>query len=572
MNKNVLVAFLFVGILFVSCSKDSLDSDNVNSSGGVTLSVSLRGVTETCAEFYGTAELSDNVTADSFGILYSQDRLLTAASATKKVIVNIYGTDYSVPVTRLIPGETYYYASYIKIGEVYKYGQVHSFTTITPIVPELGPALEITQESASVRGFARPPVGPVDNLLYGLQYSSSTDFSSDVESIEVSEGEFEVRLESLTLYTTYYYRSVIVLNGCRCYGPVYSFNTLGVTPVEPSDCVNLSVSASANCYIVSVGGKYCFLAAKGNRKEDILHRSQKAEVLWESFGTSTEPARGSVISSVSYADGYIMFSTNDFYREGNALIAVIDEEGEILWSWHIWLTDQPRGQIYYNGAGTMMDRNLGATSATPGDIGAQGLLYQWGRKDPFFGKSIASTGYMAVVQSNSYYGTVEFAVANPMTFIGCGSSIDFDDNGDWYYTGNYSTDLTRWTTSDKPKSVYDPCPVGWRVPDGGDDGVWSVAAGGDNSFECNSDSVNNGVDFSGILGDDQSIWYPYSGYISQSGYTSSASTGSYWSASISPYYYGSGRIDAAKLWIYTSAYPSTGEVRVEASSVRCIQE
>lgn len=30
-----------------------------------------------------------------------------------------------------------------------------------------------------------------------------------------------------------------------------------------------------------------------------------------------------------------------------------------------------------------MDRNLGAVSATPGDAGAIGLLYQWGRKDPF---------------------------------------------------------------------------------------------------------------------------------------------------------------------------------------------
>ena len=32
-----------------------------------------------------------------------------------------------------------------------------------------------------------------------------------------------------------------------------------------------------------------------------------------------------------------------------------------------------------------MDRNLGATSAALGDVGALGLLYQWGRKDPFLG-------------------------------------------------------------------------------------------------------------------------------------------------------------------------------------------
>ena len=35
----------------------------------------------------------------------------------------------------------------------------------------------------------------------------------------------------------------------------------------------------------------------------------------------------------------------------------------------------------------MMDRNLGATSATPGNVGSLGLLYQWGRKDPFLGSS-----------------------------------------------------------------------------------------------------------------------------------------------------------------------------------------
>ena len=126
----------------------------------------------------------------------------------------------------------------------------------------------------------------------------------------------------------------------------------------------------------------------------------------------------------------------------------------------------------------MMDRNLGATSATPGDVGALGLLYQWGRKDPFLGSSsissdieAKSTGtWPSAVSSDSSNGTIAYATANPTTFITRNNS-----NYDWYYTGSGTNDNTRWTTSAATKSIYDPCPAGWRVPDGGSNGVWSKA-------------------------------------------------------------------------------------------------
>ena len=166
------------------------------------------------------------------------------------------------------------------------------------------------------------------------------------------------------------------------------------------------------------------------------------------------------------------------FKEGNAVIAAKDADGNILWSWHIWLTDQPQAQVYNNDAGTMMDRNLGATSATPSDVGALGLLYQWGRKDPFLGSSSISSNTIAkstitwpsAVSSDSSNGTIEYATAHPTTFITYNWS-----NYDWYYTGSSSTDDTRWTTSSSDKSIYDPCPAGWRVPD---KGIWSKAGFG----------------------------------------------------------------------------------------------
>ncbi len=148
---------------------------------------------------------------------------------------------------------------------------------------------------------------------------------------------------------------------------------------------NLSASGTANCYLIKEAGDYKFKAVQGNT-DGTVGSVKSVEVLWESFGTATAPNVGDLISSVSYRDGYIRFSTPATFSEGNAVIAAKNAKGVILWSWHIWCASEGwKEQVYYNDAGTMMDRNLGATSANPGEVGSMGLLYQWGRKDPFLG-------------------------------------------------------------------------------------------------------------------------------------------------------------------------------------------
>ena len=338
--------------------------------------------------------------------------------------------------------------------------------------------------------------------------------------------------------------------------------------------VDLSSSGTANSYIVSGYGSYKFTPTKGNSNESV-GTIDSAEVLWESFGTDVTPDKGDLVKNVKYENGVISFETPSAYKEGNAVIAAKDASGEILWSWHIWLTDQPEGQVYYNDAGTMMDRNLGATSATPGDVGALGLLYQWGRKDPFLGSSSihydsmveakSTITWPSAVSSNSSNGTIAYATANPTTFIGYNSS-----NYDWYYTGTSATDNTRWTTSESSKSIYDPCPAGWRVPDGGDNGVWSKACGSSSDFGGYPyDGTNEGINFSGEFGSAATIWYPASGY-RRSSYGSLGNVGyagCYWSAS--PY-----RSGAYFMAFDDSGYgsPSSGGLRASGRSVRCLQE
>lgn len=119
----------------------------------------------------------------------------------------------------------------------------------------------------------------------------------------------------------------------------------------------------------------CFPIVRGN-SDVLLESVAYAEVLWESFGAFAPPHKGDLVAGALYKDGKVYFKISDPYQKGNALVVVRDDSGTILWSWHIWLTEQPEEQVYYNDAGIMMDRNLGATSAVPGDVEAIGLFYQ----------------------------------------------------------------------------------------------------------------------------------------------------------------------------------------------------
>ena len=284
------------------------------------------------------------------------------------------------------------------------------------------------------------------------------------------------------------------------------FDAFPGTPSEEDSEVSGAVlpldnSGNANCYVVSQSGSYSFSSVKGNSEESV-GAVNSAAVLWESFGTDVAPNVGDLVTNVSFENGRVQFDVPSDYKEGNAVIAAMDEDGTVLWSWHIWLTDKPAEQVYYKNAGTMMDRNLGATSATPGDVGALGLLYQWGRKDPFLGSSSIIFSEFTVAESTITWPAmggdlnVEYTVSHPTSLLGSHSR--------WWDSPH---DQTLWQSSANAKTIYDPCPAGWRVPDAG---LWNTACG-TTLLELTKDDVNNGYEFSGVFGGDDIIWYPHAG-------------------------------------------------------------
>lgn len=167
--------------------------------------------------------------------------------------------------------------------------------------------------------------------------------------------------------------------------------------------------------------------------------------------------------------------------DGNALVIAYDSEANTLWSWHIWVTGSDvESTAIETSVGTFMDRNLGAYHNSKGSTNhddiykSYGLYYQWGRKEPFvrpvdykfsgdnnqsvYNYAGSSVKFVSVNnEDNEEVGSAEYAMENPMSFV-LGSK---DNDYDWLYS---SHDDNLWTAGQK--SINDPCPRGWRVPDG----------------------------------------------------------------------------------------------------------
>ncbi len=196
------------------------------------------------------------------------------------------------------------------------------------------------------------------------------------------------------------------------------------------------------------------------------NKAWTADVLWADFPLSQITLTKS--SGVGSKDYFTCLPT----VEGNALI-VIRVNDIIVWSYHIWITndDLEAKAIVWNGK-TFMDRNVGAITA---DYTTRNYYFQFGRKDPFPGdQTIYGTNKTFTTNPLPGRGAdranVPFTINNPTVFIPMG--ID----GAWTYFDKYSPNSTAEIIWNDPistsgsvdfnsyKSIFDPCPSGWKVP------------------------------------------------------------------------------------------------------------
>lgn len=325
--------------------------------------------------------------------------------------------------------------------------------------------------------------------------------------------------------------------------------------------LDIDADGNANCYIVTEPGSYKFKAVRGNISTEFLQDIDHAVVLWETWNDRSEVEANSVIKSVAFAEDYMIFHTPETLRPGNAVIAAVADNGDVVWSWHIWV---PKTAITTNSYGNimgapLMSRNLGAlvdavAGSEPIDPLSYGLVYQWGRKDPFTGAGAFKTNKIAtwageaeeVVEGAM---TVEEAIAHPRRVGG-------NPDGDWLTKKNDEL----W--SDDGKTIYDPCPPGYRVPARkSDKPFWSSKT---------NDQVGWGVDGTNgwiTVGEPKAV-FPIAGYRDDWGVGSITKVGDralYWTAHGSDLKaYGADlRYDKSK---YTLASPA----KTRLASVRCV--
>ncbi len=324
---------------------------------------------------------------------------------------------------------------------------------------------------------------------------------------------------------------------------------------------DLSENGTANCYIVTRADKYKFRPTMGN-SADTPQGIVRADWLWMT-------SEG-LISNVRYGKGGITFDASD--AQGNAVIAAFNEADEIVWSWHIWLTDTAPSNDHVGAQShyVLMDRNLGATSTIPFDVNNLGLYYQWGRKDPFLGQRntgsstrfqeatpfseityphIVNGNYAFTTATNEVVGTtkasaIDYVTKHPMTFV----TATIKTYGESWWNSAYTDYETLWGAGGK-KSIYDPCPPGYRVPRT----EYSFGVDITTHWEIMSEAVNESrmrycFGYWGPAGGSVSSYYPAAGFRYQNlathassgtsaeggsmGYT--GAVGYYWSNTLRP--------------------------------------
>ena len=326
---------------------------------------------------------------------------------------------------------------------------------------------------------------------------------------------------------------------------VFVNNGATVEDKTPADAEPVAGQPS-NCYMINAAKTYSFNATViGNGEAGIIadagFHTTSAGIDPKSAKLMWEDSEG-FISGVSLVKGKVHFTAEK--NVGNAMIAVFDGAGTVLWSWHIWGVGDtmPEDEVVSSQATisekstlkvkyTVMDRTLGALSKTSYFT----TLYQWGRKDPIPNSTTYFVDGQATDIERTYpvYKPGSAADATILTSIQHPECIidDYKDQaGDWLAsdkTNNYNllwgdANTTYVFNKSKPaagkgwtngKTIYDPCPSGYRVSS---KFAWTGFCGSSSGDTKNIDYINfvkyeNGYYFKKNSSDGVGIYFPMTG-------------------------------------------------------------
>lgn len=300
------------------------------------------------------------------------------------------------------------------------------------------------------------------------------------------------------------------------------------------------VENTANCYVIGAPGYYSFPLVYGNAIKDGAANSSAytsaaasgssilnpfvnhagagikapyltdngctpayAELVWQDASSLVSEIRYNIGSN----GGNISFKVDKHtIQQGNAVIAVKDASGTVLWSWHIWVTDEdvdnaievtnhqnvryrfmpvPLGwcdgeTVTYGARGCKVRFTAGEQTAdiavsqnsSTVTTGGNHPYYQWGRKDPFRpsnGGNGNKTWYDANGTASAAHMKVEafpYGTECIRNYILKPDVMQKNPSGDNTCRNLWNADNNTYSANDNQvvKTVYDPCPVGFKLP------------------------------------------------------------------------------------------------------------
>lgn len=314
---------------------------------------------------------------------------------------------------------------------------------------------------------------------------------------------------------------------------------------------------TANCYIINAPGTYSLPLVYGNAVKNGMRNEQA--YLYRATGNTilktfvnhlgngiTDPYiyqnTGCVVDNAilvwqderelvtdvrldSERKNLLFDVQKSFIKQGNAIVAVRDNKGEIMWSWHIWVTDYvpgleptleehydpamtPRDKVvtnFENKKYTMMPVNIGwcqdgeitaykarsvkvrfkqhetdkmliitiyQTPYSTGKVNGNNLYFQFGRKDPMLGGDFSQRGSNDIIADKACFsdgrgfkpsteGGVAIAVAIKNPYM---FYIEKKATQDWC-SNSYNNLWNNSTVAGKViKTIYDPSPAGYCLP------------------------------------------------------------------------------------------------------------
>ena len=317
-----------------------------------------------------------------------------------------------------------------------------------------------------------------------------------------------------------------------------------IDPIPASENNN-NLLPTANCFMIAPGGAFCFdpfvFQSNGTSMTNdklvswcSIGGIKSVKLLWQTKenGDVGDPAMGIANSNddhtnivdVKRTDGstittvpatgagqcFIYCRTASNTTGGSGVIAAYDGEngtGNILWSWHVWVTDYypdatgtetvlmpeekrklklvPVSSTDGTVAAIMMDRNLGAYEgafdAIPKDILTMsrnnGFHFQKGRKDPFpssyttqklpgvyqftLSADAPPKHIMNRYKPDGFHAIVPLSIGSGATSLQKAYQVPISIAGGNGTTWCSDNPRPAWGTI---KTIHDPCPAGWRIP------------------------------------------------------------------------------------------------------------